>query len=410
MPRNSSGTYSLPLPPYVAGTTITSAAMNTNLSDVASALTLSVATTGVSSMTGPLKLAAGTLGAPSLTYAADLTTGFYNSAAGSTTYVASGVATAVFSAAGLAITGTLSVIGSITFTGNLAAAQATFTHATNPLILKNSSNDVLEHTFTTWGLGSGAGDVYGVTGLGTGANDVTQVRHYIGATEIYRFTATTFTSQIASVFSSTVTVGTKLVLNDGYETFTEIATPAAPAATKINLYNKTSVGPAWLDSSNAERLIAPSGAIIGRAYAEQAPTSYIPGTIPIDNTAPQIGEGTQLISVSYTVKQSTSRIRIRLDGFVSWSIDNSVFVCALFSSASASAIQITSHQQSNDSSGERTVPLPMEYEYAPGAAGALTFSVRIGVTPDSTIQIAQYATANLGSVGRITLVVEEISQ
>lgn len=102
MARNSSGVYSLPNAAFTANTVIASATMNSNLSDVATALTQSLATTGVSSMTGPVKLAAGTIAAPSLTLASDLGTGIYNSAAGEMTFVSAGVAVGKWNAAGLA--------------------------------------------------------------------------------------------------------------------------------------------------------------------------------------------------------------------------------------------------------------------------------------------------------------------
>lgn len=120
MPRNSSGTYSLPVASYVAGTTILSADMNSNLSDIGTALTQSLATTGVSSMTGPIKLAAGSAAAPSLTLASDTTTGFYNSAAGTWVYVTGSTAIATFAPTGVTI-GTLTVTN-LTVTGSFSVA------------------------------------------------------------------------------------------------------------------------------------------------------------------------------------------------------------------------------------------------------------------------------------------------
>lgn len=77
MPRSISGVYTLPEASFIAGTTIQSAPVNSDLSDIASALTQSLATTGVSSMTGPIKAADGTLTTPSFTFASDTGTGFY---------------------------------------------------------------------------------------------------------------------------------------------------------------------------------------------------------------------------------------------------------------------------------------------------------------------------------------------
>lgn len=57
MSRNGSGTYSLPAGnPVVTGTTITSTWANNTLSDIATALTGSVASDGQTTMTGPLNM------------------------------------------------------------------------------------------------------------------------------------------------------------------------------------------------------------------------------------------------------------------------------------------------------------------------------------------------------------------
>jgi hypothetical protein len=58
MSRNGSGTYTLPAGnPVVTGTTISSVWANTSLSDIANALTNSVATDGQSPMSGALNMA-----------------------------------------------------------------------------------------------------------------------------------------------------------------------------------------------------------------------------------------------------------------------------------------------------------------------------------------------------------------
>ena len=56
MPRNGSGTYALPQAAFVSGTTISSSAVNSNLSDIAGQLTNSVAADGQTALTGNLNL------------------------------------------------------------------------------------------------------------------------------------------------------------------------------------------------------------------------------------------------------------------------------------------------------------------------------------------------------------------
>lgn len=62
MSRNGSGTYTLPAGnPVVTGTTITSTWANTSLSDIASALTQSVAADGQTPMSGNLNMTNNTI-------------------------------------------------------------------------------------------------------------------------------------------------------------------------------------------------------------------------------------------------------------------------------------------------------------------------------------------------------------
>lgn len=82
MPRNGSGVYSLPQAPFVAGTTISSAAVNSNFSDIATALTGSLPTNGSAGMVGQLKAADGSSIAPSISFSNESNTGFFRAAAG----------------------------------------------------------------------------------------------------------------------------------------------------------------------------------------------------------------------------------------------------------------------------------------------------------------------------------------
>lgn len=82
MPRNGSGTYSLPQPPYVAGTVISSAAMNSNLGDIATALTGSLPRDGQAGMTGQFKAVDGSTVAPSISFVNEPESGFYRIGAG----------------------------------------------------------------------------------------------------------------------------------------------------------------------------------------------------------------------------------------------------------------------------------------------------------------------------------------
>lgn len=128
MPRNSSGTYTLPVAAFVPGGLIKAADNNSNFSDIAAAITQSLATTGVSSMTGPLKSAAGSAPAPGITFGAAVATGFYLAGANQIGWSAGGAQAATFNAdksvswvGSQSIGGTLAVVGAVT----LASASIT---------------------------------------------------------------------------------------------------------------------------------------------------------------------------------------------------------------------------------------------------------------------------------------------
>lgn len=92
MPRNGSGSYTLPQSPFEPQTTISSAAVNSNFTDLAAAITASIAADGQTPITAPLKLPSGTAAAPALTFSADQTTGIYYPGARQIGFAAGGVA------------------------------------------------------------------------------------------------------------------------------------------------------------------------------------------------------------------------------------------------------------------------------------------------------------------------------
>lgn len=135
MSRNSSGIYSLPVSSYVSGTVIKSADMNSNLSDIATALTQSISSNGLTNLTAPIKAFDGIVAAPGYTFASDLTTGVYRVNAGVIGIATSGGQVGTFNANQTATWNGLHTFSAgatftttATFNGNATlAAGATFT-------------------------------------------------------------------------------------------------------------------------------------------------------------------------------------------------------------------------------------------------------------------------------------------
>jgi hypothetical protein len=104
MPRNSSGSYTLPAGnPVEAGTVIEATWANTTLSDLGNEVTNSLSRNGNGGMLAPFRLADGTLGAPGIAWTNEPSTGFYRSGAGEMWGVVSGQQVVQYTVNGLLV-------------------------------------------------------------------------------------------------------------------------------------------------------------------------------------------------------------------------------------------------------------------------------------------------------------------
>lgn len=124
MPRNSNGIYTLPQSPFIAGTAILSASVNSNFSDIASALTGSLATDGSAIMTGPVKAADGSVAAPGITFSSATSCGFYYVGTNQIGYSSDGVLSLTFNS-----DGTITFLKGVTFNASVSFTSATFPSA-----------------------------------------------------------------------------------------------------------------------------------------------------------------------------------------------------------------------------------------------------------------------------------------
>ena len=187
MPRNGSGTYTLPESAFVAGTTIQSAPVNNNFSDIASAITGSLATDGQSSMTGAIKAAAGTVGAPSYAFASDTNTGFFLVAADTIGAVVASTLAAQIAASSTA-----------TFFGNLRVSAATLGVAGN---IVTSAALVVESSATVGSHIRGGADLF-ITGSATVGSNL----HVGGNISVAGSVLTNFRIAASATITGTLTV------------------------------------------------------------------------------------------------------------------------------------------------------------------------------------------------------------
>ena len=125
MPRNGSGSYTLPEAAFIPNTAISSSAMNSDLSDIADAMTDSLARDGQGGMTAVLPLAnAG------FTYLNDPNTGIRRTAADTQAIFCGAVDVISVGTAGATVTGTFGTSGALTVTAGgltVTAGGATIT-------------------------------------------------------------------------------------------------------------------------------------------------------------------------------------------------------------------------------------------------------------------------------------------
>jgi len=122
MPRNGSGTYTLPAGnPVSSGTLIDSAWANSTLTDLASAMTDSLSRTGSGGMTAPLRFTDGTVSAPGIAWTNETSSGFYRAGASDFRMSLNGVDVATVTSTGLTVTAskTLAALGNATVAGTL---------------------------------------------------------------------------------------------------------------------------------------------------------------------------------------------------------------------------------------------------------------------------------------------------
>jgi microcystin-dependent protein len=156
MPRNGSGSYSLPQPPFVSNTTISSAAVNADLSDIANTLTNSVSADGQTTLTGQLQGFAGTSSTPGYAFSGGTNTGFYAIAGGVGASV-SGVQVATLTSAGwtnAGLTGNAPVGAVMDFAGSTAPSgwRLCFGQA----VSRTTFASLFAAIGTTYGVGDGS--------------------------------------------------------------------------------------------------------------------------------------------------------------------------------------------------------------------------------------------------------------
>lgn len=127
--------------------------------------------------------------------------------------------------------------------------------------------------------------------------------------------------------------------------------------------------------------------------------------IPQDDTIPQIGEGTQILSLNITPRSVSSQIRLTFNGFGTVDTASTTLTAALFRTGNANALNVT---QVHVATINFRVQLSLDWVDTPVSTSTQTYSIRIG--PSSNIgRMNGTSSARLfGGAAACTLIAQEI--
>ena len=131
--------------------------------------------------------------------------------------------------------------------------------------------------------------------------------------------------------------------------------------------------------------------------------------IPVDDTIPQISEGTELLTASITPKSSTSLLDIHAVIPATQGSANSNIGIALFRDSTLSALSANSW--ANSGTGARGTVMSLRVQVVSGSTASTTFRIRIGPeVSGGTITVNGVSGARIfGGVQAATLTITEIA-
>lgn len=144
-----------------------------------------------------------------------------------------------------------------------------------------------------------------------------------------------------------------------------------------------------------------SGSVYQTAYGSLSTRTTSSGSIPLDNTIPQNTEGTEMITVSITPSNASSKLRVRatISCFASGA---NTAVAALFRDSTANSIGAAAMGTGG------TFFLHVEAQVTAGSTSATTFKVRTGINGGTLYVNGDSSTNFFGGVDVSSITVEEI--
>lgn len=211
------------------------------------------------------------------------------------------------------------------------------------------------------------------------------------------FTNKTLTSPVVnggSIDNSTITV----------DSIAGHTTPTTGSVYGVSVTSGT-IGTAGIANSAVTFAKAATGFCVQQVSALFSAAATGTTTIPLDDTIPQITEGTEFMTVSITPKSASNILVIAASAFLSVSVNTSDAICALFQDATANALAAQPLFQ-----GTATAPTigSMLYTMTAGTTSSTTFRFRVGGNNASTVTFnGQSGTRQFGTAIKSSMVVME---
>lgn len=417
MSRNGNGTYSLPAGnPVVTGTAISSATHNTTMSDLATAITQSLAYDGQTVPVANLPM-----------------NGFRH------TGVGNAAARTDYASAGQVQDGALTALSTIAGTDTITAVAPVgmVAYATGQLFsFVSAGANTGAATININGIGAKAITKNGAISLAAGdlaVNRVHLIRYDGTQFQLLNQRSRSRGADIASAGTLNLdaatgdlidvtgtTAVTAVTLSDGEErtvrftgilTLTNSATLDLPgganivtAAGDFAVFRGYSSGVVRCQSYTRKNGRSLNAVVVDRVYAEFSSFAVAAGLIPDDDTVPTSTEGSLILGpVSITPKSTTNRLRARVQVTGTRNATTGALTLALFEGTTCRAV-------ARGPTGETAYAAFcfLEREWVPGVTTSLSITVRLG-TRGENFGLNGSATARLfGGASAATLVIEEI--
>lgn len=143
--------------------------------------------------------------------------------------------------------------------------------------------------------------------------------------------------------------------------------------------------------------------IVGTGYAETTAAASISSSIPYDDTIPQIGEGTQILSLAHTAISGTNKLDFSITVQGVNSAGASVII-ALFKDSDANALAAGFWVPANEAYSQT-----FNFRVTAGDASAHTYTVRLGTTSGTFTLNGTGGARRLGGVCVTSMTIREVT-